>query len=75
MGKYERCKKGDLILHSVNKKLVAVSIAKEDCIEAQQPEEIKRERLWQDGYMVYTEYFDLKDSVITSDHKDMILEL
>lgn len=69
-------KKGDLILHSVNKKLVAVSIAKGDCIDAQQPDEIKRERLWQDdGYMVYTEYFDLKDTIITSTHKDKILEL
>lgn len=72
----EGVKKGDLILHSVHKKLVAISIVKTDCIEAQQPEELKRERLWQDsGYMVYTQYLDLKDSIITSDHQDMILEL
>lgn len=69
-------KKGDFILHSVHKKLVAISIAEEDCIEAQQPDELKRARLWQDaGYMVSTQYIDLKDSIITSEHKDMILEL
>lgn len=69
-------KKGDLILHSVHKKLVAISIVKADCVEAQQPDELKKERLWQDaGYMVYTQYFDLKDSIITSDYKDMILKL
>ncbi len=69
-------KKGDIILHSVHKKIVAISIAKDDCIEAQQPYELKREWLWQDdGYMVYTQYFELKHSIITSEHKDMILEL
>lgn len=69
-------KSGDLIFHSYNKKIAAISIAKSNCEDSHQPVELQEEKLWEnDGYKVYTEYIILEKSIITSDHKDKILEL
>lgn len=76
---WERMKevrKGDVILHSLNKNIVAISIAVSDCYSANQPNELKSEQLWEDdGYMVDCKYIDIKNPIMTSDYKDEILKL
>ena len=42
----EEVRKGDIIIHSVNKNIRAISIATSDCYSANQPEELKREQMW-----------------------------
>ena len=54
--------KDDFILHNDNGKLVAISIAKEDCYESDQPEELinaDKDIEWnREGYRVDCEYVD-----------------
>lgn len=72
----EEVRKGDIIVHSVSKNIVAISVATSDCYSANQPQELKREQLWQDdGYMVDCKYIDIKNPIVTSDYKDEILKL
>lgn len=69
-------KKGDLIMHSCNKKIAAISIASRDCEDGEQPTELQKEDLWHnDGYIVYTDYYTLEHSIITSDFKDEIYDM
>lgn len=42
----QQVKKGDLIIHSFNKKIIAFSIAKGDVYSAHQPRELQEEQLW-----------------------------
>ena len=55
-------RKGDFILHNSNSKVLSISIAKEDCYEADQPNELvvaKTSTTWnKKGYRVDTVYFD-----------------
>jgi hypothetical protein len=72
----QEVKKGDLIIHSYLKKIVAVSIAISDAYAAIQPKELQEERLWEDeGWRVDTKYLLIKKPVITSEHSAKILEL
>lgn len=72
----EEVRKGDIIIHSVNKNIRAISIATSDCYSANQPEELKREQMWEDdGYMVDCQYIDIQYPIVTSDYMDSILEL
>ncbi|MEJ8553527.1 HNH endonuclease [Tepidibacter sp. Z1-5] len=72
----ESVKKGDLIIHSFNKKIISFSIAKDDCYESEQPVELQEEKLWEDeGWRVDVDHIDIVDPIITSDHKDRIMEL
>ncbi|MZQ97672.1 MAG: hypothetical protein GT601_08340 [Acidaminobacter sp.] len=69
-------RKGDVIFHSVRKEITAISIATSDCYSANQPEELKREKLWDDdGWKVDCCYIVIKSPIVTSDYKDAILEL
>lgn len=72
----EEVRKGDVIIHSVNKEIKAISIATSNCYSANQPDELKREEMWEDdGYMVDCQYIDIRYPIITSDYMDSILEL
>lgn len=72
----EEVRKGDVIIHSVNKEIKAISIATSNCYSANQPDELKREEMWEDdGYMVDCQYIDIRYQIITSDYMDSILEL
>lgn len=69
-------KKGDVIFHSVNKNIVAISIAKSDCYSFKQPKDLKDEKLWEDdGWRVDCDYTTIRYPIITSDHMDIILKL
>ncbi|MFC4559384.1 hypothetical protein ACFO3D_14395 [Virgibacillus kekensis] len=69
-------KQGDLIIHSYMKKIVAISIAITDVFAAIQPEELRKEKLWEDeGWRVDTRYIEINNPIITSDHSTKILEL
>lgn len=68
--------KGDIIIHSVNKNIKAISIATSDCYSKDQPDELKSEKMWEDdGYMVDCQYIDIQYPIITSDYMNSILEL
>lgn len=72
----DEVKKGDVIFHSYNKNIAAISIATSNCYSAKQPDELKRERLWEDdGWRVDVEYIMIKSPIITSDYLDTIIEL
>ena len=64
--------KGDYILHNSNGKIVAISVAKSDCYEAQQPWELSEADtsvIWDDdGYRVDTDYFDFDVPLLTSNY-------
>ncbi|WP_129727953.1 HNH endonuclease [Ectobacillus funiculus] len=69
-------KKSDLIIHSYLKKIVAISIASSNAYSAYQPEELQKEKLWEDeGWRVDTKYYEIKKPIITSDHMKKIREL
>ncbi len=52
--------KGDIILHSSKGRLRSISIAKDDCYESKEPDELKTSNHWsEDGYRVDVEYHDL----------------
>ena len=72
----EEVRKGDVIIHSVNKEIKAISIAASDCYSANQPDELKSEQMWEDdGYIVDCQYIDIQYPIIISDYMDSILEL
>lgn len=67
---------GDVIFHSVHKKIVAISIATSNGYSAKQPEALKREDLWEDdGWRVDSKYILIKNPIVTSDYKDQLLNL
>lgn len=57
-----KVKKGDYILHNKGGQIAAISIAKADCFDAVQPEEVRENSGtydWNDdGFRIDTEYFD-----------------
>lgn len=72
----EDVKEGDVIFHSVNKNIVAISIATSSCYSAAQPPELKQERMWQDdGWRVESQYTLIKWPIVTSDCMANIIEL
>lgn len=67
-------KKGDVIIHSVNKEIVAISVAKGDCYSSQRPEGKFNE--WEkEGWRIDVEYTIFSEKIITSDHRDKLLVL
>lgn len=67
---------GDIILHGYNAHVQAVSIAKGQCYECPQPEELRVEDLWnQEGRRVDCEYIIFQTPIKTSDFLEDILEL
>jgi hypothetical protein len=54
-----KVKKGDVVWHYCNQKVVAVSVAETDAFEQPKPEELETDDWETDGYMVKVKYFDL----------------
>lgn len=72
----EEVHKGDVIFHSLNKNISAISIAMTNCYAAKRPLEHKNEQMWEeDGWRVDCRYIAIQYPVMTSDYKDEILEL
>lgn len=66
----ENVRRTDLILHSYNKKIATISVAKSNCEDSHQPLELQDEKLWENHeYIVYTGYIILEKSIITSNHR------
>lgn len=76
--KMKDIKAGDFILHNENGKIVAISIAKTNCYEADQPRELlvadKDIELDIKGYRVDTEYYDFDIPLKTADYRDWLCE-
>lgn len=69
-------KKGDVIIHSFSKEIVAISVAKNDVYEANKPSYKGTHDEWQDkGWKVDTEYYVISKPIITSDHMEELLYL
>jgi hypothetical protein len=67
---------GDIILHGCNGSVVAVSSSRSEAYESPQPEELRKEDLWdQEGRRVDCEYAIIKNPIKTSDYKDIIIKL
>lgn len=67
---------GDIILHGYNAHVQAVSIARGECYECNQPEELRTEDLWdQEGRRVDCEYIVFKSPIKTAEFVDDILSL
>lgn len=67
---------GDIILHGYNAHVQAVSIARSECYECNQPEELRTENLWdQEGRRVDCEYIIFKSPIRTAEFVDDILRL
>lgn len=71
-------KKGDFILHNSNGKIMAISIAEADCKDGRQPRELANANtsvVWaDDGYRVDTEYFDMDNPLVITNHKKWLAE-
>lgn len=69
-------KKGDLIIHSFLKKIIAISIAEGDVFEANSPIEKGVYDEWiKRGWRVNTKYYEIANPIVTSDHMDKLLKL
>lgn len=65
--KMTQVKKGDVIIHSFRKKIIAISVAKTDCYSSNQPIELGNQ--WDnDGWRVDTQYYLFRNCIMTSDH-------
>lgn len=72
--KMKSVKCGDIIIHSYQKRIMAVSIAKRDVYAANRPTELSDE--WQqEGWRVDSEYIPFSEQIITSDIMAKLLEL
>lgn len=70
----KKVRKGDLVIHSYSKEIVAISIAKTDYYESNKPTELSNE--WDSkGWRVDTDYFTINNPIVTSDHMDKLREL
>ena len=66
----QNVKKGDYILHNKGGMIAAISVAKDNCYTAIQPEEVRDnsgEYTWDDnGFRIDTEYFDFSTPLLTA---------
>lgn len=71
-------RKGDFILHNSNGRIMAISVAKGDCYEAEQPHELAialTSVQWDNaGYRVDTDYFDFDHPVSAIKHKQWLAD-
>ncbi len=66
--------KGDAIIHSVKKEIVAISFALTDCYSSPRPEGGFTD--WErDGWRVDVEYHTFRRGIITSDYMDTFMKL
>ncbi len=74
--KMTEVKKNDFILHNCNGKVVALSIAKSDCYDANIPLELKKINAvtsWNaDGYRIDTTYYELDTPLAVTKHKNWL---
>ena len=67
-------KKGDIILHSVDRKIKAISIAQKDCLNEDRPPELKE--IWTtQGWKVSSKYYELEEELNIPDHIDVLMKL
>ena len=67
-------KKGDIIFHSVNRKIKAISIAQTNCSSEDRPPELKE--IWTtQGWKVRSKYYELEEELNISDHIDVLMKL
>lgn len=67
---------GDIILHGCDGRVVAISTARAECYECQQPEELRTEDLWdRDGRRVDCDYILIQQPIKTANYKDDIINL
>ena len=68
-------KKGDIILHGCNARVVAVSVAVSDCYDCDRPKERAFEEAWNnEGRRVDLKYYVFQNPIKTSDYIPEILE-
>ena len=71
-------RKNDFILHNSNGRVMSISIAKADCYEANQPQELSDANTtveWDDdGYRVDTDYFDFDVPIRTTEYTDWLAD-
>lgn len=69
-------KKGDFILHNSNGEIMAISVATDDCYEADQPAELSAADTsveWSDeGYRIDTKYYDFDVPVRATNYKEWL---
>ncbi len=67
----KRVHKGDFILHNSGGKISSISVVQEDCKSCIQPKELKfgqNDYEWDDdGWIIYTDYYDFTSPIRTSD--------
>ncbi|MGW7977050.1 hypothetical protein BU116_12285 [Staphylococcus xylosus] len=73
-----KIRKGDFILHNQSGKVVAISIAKGDCEEMDQPREImhgESSNLWnKEGYCVQLTYYPFDVEINTADFRQWLID-
>ncbi|MDH9160510.1 HNH endonuclease [Staphylococcus succinus] len=73
-----KIKKGDFILHNQNGKVIAISVAKDDCKEANQPSELMEDEsssLWNnEGYLVQLIYYPFDVNISTADFRQWLID-
>ncbi len=66
-------RKGDIIIHSADRYIKAVSVAQGSCYDAESPRELLREQLWaKEGRMIECEYTKLNEPIKHAEYKDTI---
>lgn len=73
--KMKEVRRGDVIIHSYRKKIMAVSFVERDVYVAKRPEELPDDQWQMDGWRVDTDYISFTDTIITSDYKEELLKL
>lgn len=69
----KKVRKGDVIIHSYNQKIKAISVAKTDFYEDKRPNELPND--WTDnGWRVDTDYIVINNPINTKVHIDKIME-
>lgn len=66
---------GDVILHSSDGVISAISVAKDRCYDCEQPEELRTEALWErKGRRVDCDYVLINNPILLSNYKSQIIE-
>lgn len=69
-------RKGDIILHSCDAQIKAISVARDSCYDCLQPKELIVEDLWEkEGRKVDCDYIFIKNPIKTSSFRDEIIRL
>lgn len=70
----KKVRKDDIIIHSVEQKIKAISIAKTDVYDHPKPDELGES--WEtNGWRIDTNYINIANPIITKNHKNQIYDL